>query len=180
MIIQGLDTETTGLEQEKGHRIIEIALLSYDSDTRKLVDKYVQRIDPERSIDPKAQEVHGIGYNELVGMPKWDIVAPEVYRRMNDADLAVAHNKGFDLPFICLELVRVGQSIPNVESFCTMDNGRWATFDGKSPKLMELCFALGVPYDPKLAHAAEYDVERMMDCFWRGLDRGWYKLPEFA
>ena len=180
MKIVVLDTETTGLEAEKGHRLIEVALFTFDFATRALLDKYVQRIDPERSIDAKAQEVHGISYSELVGQPKWEAVAPEVYQRMNDADLAIAHNVGFDLPFICLELARVGQPIPNVETLCTMDRGRWATFDGKSPKLMELCFALGVPYDPKLAHAAEYDVLRTADCLWAGLDRGWYKLPELA
>lgn len=36
-----------------------------------------------------------------------------------------------------------------------MENGRWATYDGKSPKLGELCFALGIEYDEGSAHAAE-------------------------
>lgn len=178
MICTVLDAETTGLEQEKGHRLIEVALFTFDFASRALLDKYVQRIDPERSIDAKAQEMHGIAYNELVGQPKWETVAPEVYRRMDEADVVIAHNKGFDLPFICLELARVGLDIPNCESFCTMEEGRWATFDGKSPKLQELCFALGVDYDPNKAHAAEYDVMKTAECLWAGIDRGFYKLPE--
>lgn len=175
--IVGFDTETTGLDQPKGHRIIEVAILKYDVDTRTLVDKYIQRIDPERSIDAKAQEVHGISYAELVGKPKWEDVAKEVGQRLDDCDAIIAHNVGFDLPFVGLELARVGEMIPRRETYCTMENGRWSTFDGKNPKLLELCFALGVPYDPALAHAAEYDVSRMMECLWRGMNRGFFTLP---
>ncbi len=178
MRIIGLDTETTGLEQEKGHRIIEIALLTYDLDSRALIDKWVQRIDPERSIDPGAQAAHGISYSELVGQPKWEDVAEEVARRLSTAELLVAHNMGFDGPFIGAELHRVGQEVPDVHSLCTMENARWACPDGKLPRLGELCFAMGVDYDPAKAHAAEYDVNVMMDCFFRGLERGFYQLPK--
>lgn len=178
MLIVGLDTETTGLKQEDGHRIIEIAMLSYDLDTQKLVDTWVQRIDPERSIDPGAQAAHGISYSELVGQPKWEDVAPEVAKRIGTAGLLVAHNMGFDGPFIAAELMRVSQNVPNVHSLCTMENARWACPDGKLPRLGELCFALNVPYDPAKAHGAEYDVSVMMACFFRALDRGFYELPK--
>ncbi len=62
--ILGVDTETTGLEVENGDKIIEIALIKYDLDGAKL-EEFVQRIDPERNIDPKAQAVHGISYSDL-------------------------------------------------------------------------------------------------------------------
>ncbi|MCL2874725.1 MAG: 3'-5' exonuclease [Betaproteobacteria bacterium] len=176
--IIGLDTETTGLKQELGHRIIEIAMLTYDSDSRKLVDRWVQRIDPERPIDPAAQEVHGIAYTDLVGCPKWDEVAPEIVRRMGEADLLVAHNMGFDGPFVAAELIRVGLRVPNTPSVCTMESARWACPDGKLPRLGELCFALGVRYDAAKAHSAIYDVDIMMECLFRGLKRGFYRLPE--
>lgn len=173
--ILGLDLETTGLEQDKGHRIIEIACLTYDSDTRELLDSYVQRIDPERPIDAKAQEVHGISYAELVGQPKWEAVAPIVASKMAGAQIMIAHNMNFDGPFIGAELLRIGLTLPDILPFCTMASARWACHDGKFPKLGELCFALGVEYDPSKAHGASYDVEVMMECFWRGLDRGFYK-----
>lgn len=178
MKIIGLDTETTGLKQETGHRIIEIAFLTYDLDTRQCIDSWVQRIDPQRAIDPAAQEVHGIAYTDLSGMPIWDDVAPEIARRMGEVDLLVAHNMGFDGPFIAAELMRVGQAIPDVYSLCTMESARWACPDGKLPRLGELCFALGVDYDKEKAHSASYDVEVMMSCFFKGLDRGFYELPK--
>lgn len=175
MKLVGLDLETTGLEWEE-HRIIEIAIHSYDFATRKLEDRYVQRIDPERSIQAKAQEVHGIGYNELVGCPKFADVAPLLAHKL-DADIAVIHNAGFDAPFIAAEFRAAKLPPPRFTAFCTMENGRWACPDGKYPKLMELCFALQVPYDPEEAHAADYDVDRMMQCFWKALDRGFFKPP---
>lgn len=178
MRLIGLDTETTGLKQEDGHRIIEIAFLTYDLPTRKLEDVWIQRIDPERPIDAKAQEVHGIAYTDLVGCPKWDDIAAEVAARMSKADLLIAHNMGFDGPFIGGELIRVGQKVPDVHALCTMENARWACPDGKLPRLGELCFALGVDYDTSKAHGAEYDVQVMMECFFRGHARHFYRLPE--
>lgn len=178
MRIMGLDTETSGLEQERGHRIIEIALLTYDMETQKLVDRFVMRFDPERSIDPGAERAHGISYSDLIGEPKWVNHAEEVAKRMAAADLLVAHNMGFDGPFLAAEFLRVGIEVPDVHSLCTMENARWACPDGKLPRLGELAFSLGVPYDPSLAHAAEYDVQVMMDCFFKALNRGFYKLPK--
>lgn len=177
MIITGLDTETTGLEQAAGHRIIEIALCHFDLAARKKVDEFVQRIDPQRPIDPQAQAVHGIAYTDLVGMPTWEDVAARVSHELGRSDLLIAHNMGFDGPFIGAELLRAGQLLPNAQSFCTMENGRWACFDGKFPKLQELCFALDVDYDPAQAHAALYDVERMMECYFKAMDRGFYPQP---
>lgn len=178
MKIIGLDTETSGLEQEKGHRIIEIALLTYDFESQKLLDRYVQRIDPERAIDPGAQAAHGISYSELVGQPKWEEVAQEIADRMSTGDLLIAHNMGFDGPFIAAEMSRIGVNVPDIHSLCTMENARWACPDGKLPRLGELCFALGTDYDPAKAHGADYDTLVMMDCFFKGLLRGFYQLPK--
>lgn len=175
MLITGLDTETTGLKQHEGHRIIEIAMLTYDFASRKLVDKYITRINPERAIDPGAQAVHGISFHDLIGSPVWGDVAQPIADHMAKSDVIVAHNAGFDLPFIANELLRVGVDVPDVEVFDTLE-ARWATPLGKKPNLRELCFALDVPYDTDKAHAAEYDVDVMMKCFFAGFDLGFFKL----
>jgi DNA polymerase-3 subunit epsilon len=176
-LIVGLDTETTGLEQTDGHRIIEIAMCTYELETRRHVDTLVQRIDPQRSVPNDVIAIHGITYEDVSGCPIWEDVVPEIVARLEKSALTIAHNAAFDMPFIGLELIRIGMKIPSVPSFCTMEDARWACPDGKLPRLGELCFALGVDYDPSKAHGAEYDVCVMMECFFKGLDRGFYKLP---
>lgn len=182
MIFGGLDIETTGLEQEKGHRIIEIAVLPYLYNEATGVatpkGKFVQRINPQRAVDPGAFAVHGISYEDLAYSPLWEEVAPKVVRLMSACDLLVAHNgNGFDLPFIAAELLRIGQPIPDVQAVDTMVQGRWATPMGKLPNLGEFCFATGVDYDKSKAHAAEYDVQVMMEGFFVALRKGFIQLP---
>jgi len=180
MIVTGLDLETTGLDPADGHRIIEVAMISYDLARRVETDRFVQRIDPDRNIPAASQAIHGITYEELVGCPKWDDVAPEVEKRLASSGLLIAHNAAFDGPFVAAELTRAKRLVPKIECFCTMETSRWATPNGKLPRLDELCFALGVEYDPGKAHAADYDVEVMMQCFLKGYDRGVYVIPAVA
>lgn len=176
MIIAGLDIETTGL-LTPDHRIIEIYIGLWKDEKR--IWQYEQRIDPERGISADSQRVHGISINDLFGQPKWKAVAPMVQKILSRADLLVAHNGNeFDLPFIAKELKRVGLEIPEKPSVDTMLEGVWATSDGKKPRLGELAFACGIDYDRSKAHAAYYDVEVMMKCFFKALKWGFYKLPD--
>lgn len=177
-IIAGIDIETTGLEQEKGHRIIEICCSLYDLDARQKRLTWSKRINPHRSILADAERVHGISISDLANCPSWEETAPTVQAILKKCHIIVGHNgDSFDFPFIAAELVRVGLQPPNPKTFDTMVNARWATPFGKLPKLQELCFALGIEYDPAKAHAAEYDVDVMMSALWEGIDRGAFILP---
>ena len=132
--IVGLDLETTGLDQAEGHRIVEIALSVYDLNTAKRVGQYLTRVNPQRGIDPKAQEVHGISFEELAHEPVWEEVAPKVSAILARCKFAIAHNgEGFDMPFVAGELQRVGQPIPHLGLVDTMLQARWATPDGALP-----------------------------------------------
>lgn len=175
MILVGIDTETTGLEPEKGHKIIEICASFYNEDGKKL-GTWVQRVNPNRSIDQKAYDVHKISVFDLQGEPTWEQVAPKVHRILERADVLVAHNADFDVGFIAQQLTDAGLDIPSIEVFCTMENGRWANYEGKAPKLMHLCRSVGVEYDVDKAHAAEYDVDVMMQAFFIALKEGFFKL----
>lgn len=176
MRILGLDLETTGL-LTPDHRIVEIYMGVWDSTTRKQTWEYDQRIDPVRSIALDAQRVHGISSTMLVGKPKWEDVAWGVSKNLNAVDLIVAHNgDGFDIPFINQEMQRVGAPSWSCPTFDTMVSGRHSTPNGKVPNLGELCFAYDIPYDPALAHAASYDVRRMMECFFKGVDQGFFQV----
>ena len=179
MKILGLDLETTGLlegNNDKDHRIIEIAAIIY-SDNK--VQKWEQRIQPKRSIDAKAQEVHGISLIELSGKPTWKTIAPKIHKLLSSVDLLVAHNgDNFDFKFLRLEFERIGMSMPTTPTFDTMVNGNWATAFGKPPNLGELCFATGVEYDKSKAHAALYDVKVMMDAYFEGVKLGFFEKGE--
>lgn len=178
MIVAGIDTETTGL-LTPDHRIIEVYIGLW-KDGRK-VFQYDQRIDPQRAIAADAQKVHGISMGDLMGKPIWSAVAPNVVKVLEKADVFVAHNgEEFDFPFLDMELKRVGLALPERASFDTMKMGRWAVADGKNPRLGELCWSCGVDYDASKAHAASYDVDVMMECFFRGVDWGFYHLPPVA
>lgn len=178
--IGGTDLETTGFF-EPAHRIIEACVIRYEFDpaTKRLreLDAFTQRINPERAIDAKAREVHGIHDSDLVGKPNFKSAAPELFKKLDSCDFVVAHNGfDFDFPFLIMEFERVGHPIPDFNPIDSMIEGRWATPFGKAPSLQELCFASGVEYDPSQAHAAEYDVRRMMECFSFGLNRGVFSL----
>jgi len=180
--IIGADIETTGLEQEKGERIIEIAMLkaSYDTETQtfKLLGKYAQKFNPDMRISTKAQEVHGISIDDLTECPLWEEKAGEIAKILNYCDLFVAHNVAFDASFIVGELLRVGIEPRDIKTFCTMDNGRFATWDGSTPSLRKLCQALDITYDVSKAHGAEYDIALTMRCLFLGLKKNLFKLPE--
>lgn len=180
MVIAGLDTETTGFDFFKGDRIIEACFGIYqvEHDGIKHLKSITQRINPERSIPADAQAVHGISLESLKESPTWKDFAPKVDAILSKVDLLVIHNAEFDMPFLYGEQERAGYKVDRqIPTFCTMANGRWATFDGKSPQLRELCWSLGVDYDPSVAHAADYDVSRMMACYEKGIELGFYPSP---
>jgi DNA polymerase-3 subunit epsilon len=178
ILIAGLDIETTGLSQVDGDKIIEIAIAIHDLNTQELVGSFATRINPQRPIDPKAQEVHGISFDMLADKPLWGAVAPKVSAILSRCQYVVAHNgEGFDMPFIYGELLSEGCSLPSVSVVDTMLQARWATADGTVPNLGGLCFACGVPYDKAKAHGALYDVEVMMAAFFSQYSKGFFKLP---
>lgn len=172
-----VDLETTGFKSEKGHRIIEFCGQLWDVPSRTMLREVSTLVQPLRDIPAEASRVNGIFLEDLIAAPLWEKVAPVVNALLSKADCLVAHNLNFDGPFMGLELIRVGITPPDIQTYCTMQNGRWATANGKSPKLAELCWALNVPYDPALAHRASYDVTCTAQALWKGIDAGFYNLP---
>lgn len=174
MIICGTDIETTGLIIGED-RIVEFYGSHWDSDSETFIKELHLRINPERSMRAEAQRVHGITLADVMGCPTWADVAEKISTFLNEANIVVAHNgASFDKPFLDFELHRASVPIIAASLADTMIDGKWATPNGKSPSLQELCFACDVSYDATLAHAARYDVERMMECFFLGRKWGFY------
>jgi len=93
-----LDTETTGLEPTKGHRIIEIAAVELIN--RRFTGNYWHYyINPDRPIDEGAQKVHGITAEFLKDKLRFADIAQEFLDYIQDSDLII-HNAPFDLSFL--------------------------------------------------------------------------------
>lgn len=111
-----LDTETTGLRTEDGHRIIEIGCVELVN--RKFTgNTYHQYINPQREIDQGAVAVHGITQEFLQDKPIFIDVTKSFMDFIKDAELII-HNAPFDVGFINYELGLTRQSWKPLNSYC--------------------------------------------------------------
>ena len=93
-----LDTETTGMPVTDGHRIIEIGCVELES-RRPTGRVFQQYINPDRSIDAGAIEVHGITNEFLADKPKFADIVDELTDFLRGAELII-HNAPFDIGFL--------------------------------------------------------------------------------
>ena len=176
-LVACLDTETTGLSTTED-RIMEIALILQDLETGVEKLRYVRRIDPCKNVAAKALAVHGITNADVMGCPTFAQVAPMLAKILERVDLLVGHNiEGFDIPVVMASFEREGISLSRFPETFDTTSVRGATADGKMPSLQELAWAAGTPYDPALAHAAEYDVLANLAAFRELLRLGVIELP---
>src|SRR5450631_1975806 len=100
-----LDTETTGLEVEQQHRVIEIGCVELFN--RRLTGRtFHQYLNPERDIDEGAVQVHGLTRERLAKEPTFSAVQAEFLEFIRDAELII-HNAPFDVAFLNAELKRI-------------------------------------------------------------------------
>lgn len=97
-----LDTETTGLNPQDGHRIIEIACIEL-IDRRFTGDHFHTYINPERAIDAGAQAVHGLTTEFLATKPIFAEIVATFIKYIKNAEI-IAHNAPFDIGFLNHEL----------------------------------------------------------------------------
>ena len=102
-----LDTETTGLDPKKGHRLIEVGGIEMINriPTGKEFHKF---INPQRDVPREAQEIHGISTEFLFDKPLFRDVFRDFLDFIGD-DVLVIHNAQFDIMFLNYELGLVGE-----------------------------------------------------------------------
>lgn len=160
-----LDTETTGLSAEDGHRIIEIGCIEVFN--RRLTGRSLHLyLDPERDIDDGALAVHGLTRERLRGEPRFADVAERVLDFVDGAQLLI-HNAPFDLGFLDAELARVGRS--PLRSFVadvidTLSMAR-ELHPGRRNTLDALCERYGVTNAHRKLHGALLDAELLADVY---------------
>ena len=111
-----LDTETTGLEVEKGHRIIEIGGVVMNG-RKKTSETFHVYVNPQREIDREAQAVHGISNEDLNDKPFFSEIAEDLLEFIDGSTLVI-HNADFDVGFLDAEFKIASSTYPSISEIC--------------------------------------------------------------
>ncbi|RNE90676.1 DNA polymerase III subunit epsilon [Marichromatium sp. AB31] len=161
-----LDTETTGLDPQDGHRIIEIGCV-------ELVDRRLTRnnfhcyIQPDREIDAGAVEVHGITNDFLADKPRFGEVAEAFLDYVRGAELII-HNAAFDVGFLDHELRLWQPEAPRIEALCSVTDTLMMArrlHPGQRNSLDALCKRYDVDNSQRDLHGALLDAEILADVY---------------
>jgi len=112
------DTETTGLEPELGHRIIEIGAIEIVN-RRRTGRQFHRYLCPDREIDPGAVQVHGLTTEFLSGQPRFGDIVDDLREFLAGAELII-HNAAFDTAFLDAEFARLAETAGK-DKICTRD-----------------------------------------------------------
>jgi DNA polymerase-3 subunit epsilon len=161
-----LDTETTGLEPELGHRIIEIGCIEVVNRRRtgRVFHRYLR---PDREIDPGALQVHGLTAEFLAGQPRFTDVAAEWIEFVRGAELVI-HNAPFDVAFLDAELARLPEPPGRVGDLCqVLDTLALARgmHPGQRNGLDALCKRYSVDNSHRDLHGALLDADLLLEVY---------------
>ena len=151
-----LDTETTGISVEEGHRIVEIGCIELENliPTKNRFHCY---LNPERKVSEKAFEVHGYSDDFLAKQKKFNEIADEFLNFIKDKRLII-HNAEFDLSHLNNELKIVGKDKISTEVIDTLVLAK-DKFPGSSVSLDALCKRYGVDNSKRINHTALIDCD---------------------
>ena len=160
-----LDTETTGLEPAKGHRVIEIGLVEVEN-RRRTGNHFHCYLNPGRDSDPEALRKHGLTSEFLADKPDFSAQAEGFLEFVKDAELII-HNAAFDMGFLDHELKRLKK--PTLTSLCphiidTLMVAR-ELHPGKRNTLDALCERYGIDNSKRTFHGALLDAELLGDVY---------------
>ncbi len=158
-----LDTETTGLSPEEGHRIVEIGALELVNmvATGRQLHLY---INPERPVDPEAEKVHGLSGEFLSDKPVFEAVSGEFLDFIGDAPMVI-HNAPFDAGFLNAELARL--SLPALDPSRLVDTLVIARrkFPGAPASLDALCRRFEIDNSHRDLHGAMIDADLLAEVY---------------
>tara|TARA_Y200000002_G_scaffold379490_1_gene388846 strand:+ start:794 stop:1507 length:714 start_codon:yes stop_codon:yes gene_type:complete len=162
-----LDTETTGLEVEQGHRIIEIGALLLE-DRKKTDNHFHVYLNPERLVDEEAQKVHGISNKDLEDKPKFSEIADEFLEFIQNSTLII-HNAPFDLGFLNNELNLISSSYPRLEEICEVEDSLLIArekYPGQRNSLDALTKRFDINNYDRTYHGAMLDTNILADVYF--------------
>ena len=161
-----LDTETTGLNPQDGHRIIEIGCVELIN--RRLTGQHFHvYLNPDHKIDAGAIEVHGISNEFLADKPHFEDIVEDFIAFIQDAELII-HNAPFDVGFINHEFELLKNSMGGVEKYSRVfDTLTYARHKhpGQRNSLDALCKRYSIDNSHRELHGALLDAEILADVF---------------
>lgn len=157
-----LDTETTGLNPNLGHRLVEVAAIELCD--RKVSDRSFHRyVNPEREIDEGAAAVHGLTLDRLQDEPKFVEIAPALLEFISGAELII-HNAPFDMGFLNAELARAGLPLLDNPVIDTLKVAK-DLHPGKKNNLDALCDRYMIDNSHRTLHGALLDTELLAEVY---------------
>lgn len=165
-----LDTETTGMDPERGDKIIEIGALELINHLPSGKTYHVY-LDPERDVPPEAVAVHGITREMLRGKPLFNQEFVNFLDFLGTDGKLVIHNASFDMKFINYELKQVGH--PGIKPNRVIDSLEVARkkFPGSPASLDALCRRYDIDLSGRTLHGALLDAELLAEV-WLELNGG--------
>ncbi len=113
------DTETTGLDPKRGHRIIEIAGIRIENGVIDEEKSFISLVNPEREIPWEAKRINKIDDADVRDAPTIDQVLP-AFLSFAQGSILVAHNASFDMGFLQSEKEFCWGYVDLPECLCTM------------------------------------------------------------
>jgi len=154
-----LDTETTGINHEAGHRIIEIGCVELID--RKLTgNHYHVYLNPQREVEEGAFRVHGISTAFLQDKPLFKNQVDGFIDFIAGSELII-HNAVFDVGFINAELSLLKWS-KRVKDYCSVVDTLVLARDkhpGQRNNLDALCKRYDIDNSNRQLHGALLDAE---------------------
>ena len=161
-----LDTETTGLEVEQGHRIVEVGAVAL-ADRKRTDLHFHSYLNPQRSIDEEAEKVHGLSMERLSSEPEFSEIA-ESFLEFVEGSILVIHNAAFDLGFLNAELKRASSQYPALEEICDVEDSLLMArnkFPGQRNSLDALANRFEVTGYDRSFHGALLDANILADVY---------------
>ncbi len=161
-----LDTETTGLDVQQGHRIIEIGAVELH-ERRVTQRSFHTYLNPDRAIDEGARDVTGISDAFLLDKPRFEDVAESFLDFIEGAELII-HNADFDVGFLDAELARAGHRYGCIHDHAqVLDTLKMARerFPGQRNNLDALCRRLGVDNAHRELHGGLLDAQLLAEVY---------------
>lgn len=161
-----LDTETTGLSPQEGHRVIEIGCLEMIS--RRLTGRtFHVYLNPKREISYGAMKVHGISNAFLADKPTFEMIAQEFKEFISGAELVI-HNAPFDVGFLDNEFILMDDQWKTLTKYCTvLDTLAMARkmHPGQKNNLDALCKRYNINNSHRTLHGALLDSEILAELY---------------